>query len=137
MDDLEFEQTVKPFLARQIDSVVQLEVLLLVADRKPRSFSADQIARELRIDPAWADGQLALLSERGLLARSTAIEAAYEYAPASNEIRDAVTALSRAYADRRVSVISEIYSKPPPPSAADPLKSFSDAFRIRKDTTNG
>jgi hypothetical protein len=43
-----------------------------------------------------------------------------------------VNDLARAYAERRVNVIALIFSKP-----ATSLRHFADAFRLRKDRSDG
>src|SRR5688500_13618216 len=112
-------QDVKAFIVEQIDSVVQVEILLLLHGQPGRDFTADEIGRELRIDPAWARAQLVELSTRGLLYQGQRAstpeagpEASFRYQPRSAELDRAVAGLSREYADRRVSVISLIFSKP-------------------------
>lgn len=112
----------------RIESVGQLEVLLLLS-RASGPLTADAVARELRIDPAGAEQQLQQLVRRGLVAGS---QSGFVYAPATPELAAAMADLARLYADRRVTVISLIYSKPP-----DALRSFADAFRIRKDPSDG
>lgn len=142
MTDADCPQPVQAFIASNIDSVVQLEVLLLLYATPDRSWTGDLIGRELRIDPAWVETQLAQLCSRGLL---QCTDGAYQYKPATPALHDAVVGLAKAYADRRVTVISLIYSKPPTPpppttpmeTPTDPLKSFLDAFRLRKDDHNG
>jgi predicted ArsR family transcriptional regulator len=124
----------RTLIASSIDSVVQLELLLLLQDSPQRQWSAADVARELRIDPAWAQDQLAQLCSRGLLSceEETQSDQHYRFQPRSAELERAVVGLAQAYADRRVSVISLIYSKP-----ADALRSFSDAFKFRKDDQDG
>jgi hypothetical protein len=57
----------------------------------------------------------------------------FHYAPASGSPLDAAVAqLARDYAERRVTIITLIFSKP-----VDKLRSFADAFRLRKDNPNG
>jgi predicted ArsR family transcriptional regulator len=130
-------QEIKAFIAEHIDSVMQLEVLLLLLKEPQRSFSGGDLARELRIDPAWANNQLIDLAARGLLVQDAAgaggggaegVEPKYRYQTRTPELHRAVTGLAQEYADRRVSVISLIFSKP-----VDKIRSFADAFRIRKD----
>ena len=135
---------VRAFVAAHIDSVVQLEVLLLLFGSPDHARTAEEIARELRIDPAWVQSQLEQLCTRGLLnCEDSTSSPAYQYKPRTAELQDAVAGLAKAYNDRRVTVISLIYSKPPAPppatepSGSDPLKSFADAFRLRKDNRNG
>jgi hypothetical protein len=103
----------------------------------------------LKIDAAWAGGQLEKLASRGILepaskcdgepadsvARGSVAGGAgggFCYAPRSPELDASVAAVADAYAVRRVSVIGLIFSKP-----TSNLKSFADAFRIRKDNPDG
>src|SRR5690606_17703063 len=44
---------VRAFIAGQIESVVQLEMLLLLHTDPMRAWSPDELAKELRIEPAW------------------------------------------------------------------------------------
>jgi hypothetical protein len=128
----EIAQDVRKFLHDHIESVVQLEVLLLLHANPAADFAAADVARELRIDGAYADAQLVNLTVRGMLRPIGA--AAYRYAPGTPELDASIAGLARAYADRRVSVIGLVYSKPPP---TDPVRSFADAFRLRKEKGDG
>lgn len=49
----------------------------------------------------------------------------YVYAPATTALRDAIEQTARVYSERRVAVINLIFSAP--------LKSLSDAFRLRSE----
>ena len=127
----EIAPEVRAFIAEYLDSVVQLETLLMLHAAPQREWDAGEIARDLRIDRAWAGGQLDGLCELGLLVCApgeTPDAGRYRYGPADAPTRSAVDALAKAYAERRVTVISLIFAKP-----ADNLRAFSDAFRIRKD----
>lgn len=124
----EIPPEVRAFIAGYLDSVVQLETLLMLHNAPDKAWAADEVARELRIDRAWAEGQLDGLCQQGLVACSESEGARqYRYAPAP-AVRGAVDGLAKAYAERRVTVISLIFAKP-----ADSLRAFSDAFRLRKD----
>jgi hypothetical protein len=132
LDESEITQDVRTLILERIDSVVQLEILLLLHGAPDRARSAQEIAQELRIDASWAAGQLGDLAGRGLAAPASEGGELFRYAPASPELDHAVSALSREYNERRVRVISLIFSKP-----VDKLRSFADAFRFRKDKPNG
>jgi hypothetical protein len=130
---------VKAFLADTIDSVLQLEIVLLLRGRRGERWTADTVSREFRIDPAWTAGQMANLAAAGLFDRvhdpargggggGGGAGAAYQYAPQNEALDEAVAATEQAYATRRVTVIALIHSRPP-----SPLRSFADAFRLRKD----
>jgi hypothetical protein len=119
---------VKGFIAAHVESVLQLELLLLLHAQAPRQWTAQELAQELRIDAAWAPGQLAGLAEAGVLAATADVPPAYRYDPRTPQLDDAVRGLAREYETRRVTIIGLIFSKP-----IDKIRSFADAFRIRKD----
>lgn len=120
------------FLAQHISSVAQLELLLLLHSTAPRQWTAADLARELRIDTLGAQAQADDLRARGLLASDRQTPSHYWYQPADEQMAGGVQLLADLYADRRVSIISFIYSRP-----VDQIKLFADAFRLRKDKPNG
>lgn len=120
---------VRSLIARHVDSVGRLELLLLIFRDASALWSADDLARELRIDPAWTAAELSQLAARGLIERTSEGE---WHATATPEIAASVTRVAQAYADRRVSVVALIYAKP-----SDALRTFADAFRFRKDSQDG
>ena len=126
MSEAEIPANVRRFLHDQIESVVQVEVLLLLYAEPARAFCGADVVAALRVEPAWAAAQLSDLCGRGILAEAG--PGSYRFAPRTAEVADAVAGLARAYADRRVTVIGLIYAKP-----SEPLRSFADAFRLRKD----
>ena len=128
MNDDRVPAVVKEFIADHINSVEQLEVLLLLHRRREATWGAAEVGRELRIDQSWAAAQLEDLSTRGLLARTQAAAPLYQYGPATPALEQAVGALAATYAERRVTVISLIFAKP-----NDNIRTFADAFRFRKD----
>jgi hypothetical protein len=115
-----------------LDSVVQLETLLLLHRDPRREWTADEVAKELRINPTAAADQMNILCERGLLTCTRGNGVSYRDAPHSPKMAAAVDALEKTYAERRVTVITLIFSKP-----TDPLRSFADAFQIRRNPPGG
>ncbi len=130
MDDSDISQGVRTLILERIDSVVQLEVLLLLYGCPDRARTATEVAQELRIDASWASGQLGELVARGLAADEG--EETFRYSPRTPELERAVSQICRDYTERRVRIITLIFSKP-----VDKLRSFADAFRLRKDKPNG
>jgi hypothetical protein len=118
---------VRQSIADHIDSVLQLEILLLLQGQPQKEFSVAEVAAELRVDVGFVNEQLSNLCARGMLACDDASKT-YRYGPRSTEMQQAIQGLRTAYTDRRVSVISLIFAKP-----VDKLRSFADAFRLRKD----
>ena len=129
MSESGISQEILNFITEYIDSVVQLEVLLLLHNAPQTDWRAADVARELRIEPSGAATQLAELCTRGLLSCPDPSQPIYRYSPRTPAIDQAISGLAKVYEERRVSVINQIYAKP-----VDKLKSFSDAFRLRRDT---
>lgn len=130
MGDRGIPDYVRRFIGEQITSMDQLEVLLLLRRTAPKEWTADAVARELRVDISVAAARLADLQVRGLLviAVTHGGAPAYRYEPSSLDLDRAAAGLATAYAERRVTVIDLIFSKP-----IDHIRVFSDAFRLRRD----
>jgi hypothetical protein len=125
-------EAVRRLLAERIDSIAQLELLLLLHRSAPEPWDAQRVAAELRLEPAWAEGELAELCRRGLCAEASADAPSYRFHPASSELEKAVATLAACYGDRRVTIIGLIYGRP-----NDPIRQFADAFRIRREDPDG
>jgi len=116
---------VSRFLHQHIDSVEQLEVLLLARMSPGRSWSAPDMARELYSHPSSITQRFQRLLGSGLLRETS--PGVVQYAPRAAELDAVVARLADMYRERRVAVISLIATKP-----LENVKAFSDAFRIRK-----
>jgi hypothetical protein len=123
---------VQRFLETHIDSIEKLEVLLLLRNQPARIWTAASVAQELRIMEASSSGRLEDLCARELVACEGGVPPTYRFAPRLSEDAQAMTELATTYAQRRVSVISFIFSRP-----TDRLKSFADAFRLKKGPSDG
>jgi hypothetical protein len=120
-------EDVDRFLARHVDTIEQLEVLLLLHRLPAADWTAEAVANALYIQPASAARRLAALADFGLLAAKSASAPTYRYAPQSAELDQTVGRLAETYRERRVAVITAIASRP-----MENVRAFSDAFRIRK-----
>lgn len=124
----EISREVDQFIRNHISSVEQLEVLLLLMQNSQQEWSAAQVAQNLYRQPQSVATHLDSLQRAGLLTKGVEKEARYRYAPSSTAVDSTVRALERAYRERKDTVIRLIFSRPP-----DALRSFSDAFRFRKN----
>lgn len=97
---------VQSFLARYIQSVEQLEVLLLLVRTAPKEWASEAVAAELRVASSSAQERLQDLERRGLVVRG---EAAHRYQPRAEQDA-AVRQVADAYRERRVAVINCIFS---------------------------
>ena len=126
MDDI--PANVGQFLEERIHSVAQLELLLLLKKDDSRTWTAQQTSQTLAVPVEMTAAQLAELHVAGLLAVTAPPDPQYSYRPKSKELDQVVGSLQQVYEERRVSVITLIYSKP-----VDKVRTFADAFRLRKD----
>jgi hypothetical protein len=123
MNDL--PEDVGQFLHQNIDSVEQLEVLLLLWRTPERGWTSQEVAIEIYSHPSSVVRRLVLLLGQGLLREQE--PGCYQYAPRTAELHHTVTQLNQVYRERRVAVITLIASKP-----IENVRAFSDAFRIRR-----
>jgi hypothetical protein len=118
-------EDVHRFLHQHIESVEQLEVLLLLWRAPERGWNSDEVATAVYSHPSSVVRRLAMLYGQGLLRERE--PGCYQYAPRTAELHDTVTRLDHVYRERRVAVITLIASKP-----IENVRAFSDAFRIRR-----
>jgi len=116
-------ERVEQFLYDSIDSIEQLEILLLLHRTPSRVFTADAVAKELRVSADSAAARLEQLRVLGLLTPAAAGE--FQFNPGSPDATT-VAELARTYSERRVAIITFIFSKP------DKLRTFADAFRLKR-----
>ena len=128
MSQAEIPEVVRAFVAQNIDSAELLETLLLVHSDAGRPWTPDEVARSIYTVPASAIRRLEQLVTLRLASSSGGADPAYRYAPDSPALAAQVDALAAAYRANRVAVINLIYNRPP-----DPLRSFADAFKLRRD----
>lgn len=118
---------VRQFIAHQIESVAQLEILLLLRRDPQRLWDADELARQLYISTQMCKVMLEDLVRRRYLVRDAATKS-IRFEPADIEADALLAVLDDLYRERRVAIISEIHSNP-----ISKVQTFADAFRLRKD----
>ena len=118
--------TVRQFLARYIQSVEQLEVLLLLQDQPNRSWSPGDVYSVIRSSEASIASRLKAFAKDGFLAEEN--DGRYRFAPQNTDLRAAVEQTAAAYKTWRIRVVEAIFTPP-----SDPVQSFADAFKLRKD----
>lgn len=116
------------FLRDHIDSVEQLEILILLCQKGDREWTADEMARELRSSPSSVAKRLEEFAAKKFIKATEPPPRSYRYAPADESVRKRIAELSELYKVRRVTVIDTIFSKP-----VDKIKVFADAFKFRKE----
>jgi hypothetical protein len=109
-----------------IDSIEKLEVLLLLRARVEREWTAAEVALELRITDMSAAARLEDLASSRLLLGDGGTPVRYRYSPSDSEDVRSIAELAAAYSERRVSIITFIFSKP-----QARVRGFADAFLLK------
>jgi hypothetical protein len=115
---------VRTFILKYVDSVAELEGLLLVRSSGAEAWQVSPLAARLYISEAEAGTVLHALHRRGLMSRDGSV---YRYAPAES-LRAEVDALAEAYPRFLIPITNLIHSKP-----RASLRDFADAFRLREE----
>jgi hypothetical protein len=100
---------VRTFVLESLDSVAELEGLLLVRLSRTQHWSATTLADRLYITDDQARRVLEALHRRAFMARAGD---AFEYAPASEALRRDVDALAAAYPRFLIAITDVIHAKP-------------------------
>ena len=119
------------FLSEDIESVRQLEALLLLRRDAERAWTPEEVSAELRSGVGWSARQLEDLRAKGLLEPTAATtgDPAFRYAPSTAGLRELADVVADLFARRKTKVIELIFG----PGDTDSAQSFADAFRIRRD----
>jgi hypothetical protein len=123
----EFSADIKQFIDQNIESLAQLETLLLLRRVPERGWDASEIAKTLYVPQELAAALLTDLCRRGLVKVTSPAGKSYAYS-AAERVDKLVLEVAVAYQDRPVAIISLIYSKP-----LNKVQTFADAFRLRKE----
>lgn len=127
MDQKFLPDDVAQFVIDKIDSVAELEALLLLRNAPEREWTARVLSRRLYLGVKDAVDILAALSAKGLAFCKSGDSGAYEYQPGSPEIGQMVDRLCEIYSKEIVPVTNLIHSK-----SKTRVQEFADAFKLRK-----
>lgn len=128
MTGLDIPDDVKRFIADHIESAEQLDALVLLHTQRDRAWTAEALSQAIYTVPQSAARTLERLAELGFAASDGAPDPAYRYAPTSAEADARVSEVARTYRTNRVEVVKLVFA-----ARVDPVRSFADAFRIKKD----
>jgi MarR family len=108
MSNTGIPRAVEAFLLKYIDSIPELESLLLVRAEPAMVWQPATLAARLHVDVQAATTVLNALERRGLLSRR---EAGFIYAPKSGELDAAIEALTGAYRRLLIPITSIVHAK--------------------------
>jgi hypothetical protein len=119
---------VTQFILDKIDSIAQLEALLLLRRDAEEKWSAAKLAQRLYTSETQTIEALERLCAAGLAVAAEGESVVYRYQPVSAELGELVDRMAHVYSKHLVPVTNLIHSK-----SKTRVQEFADAFRIRKD----
>ena len=123
-----FSEELERFIAAEINSLEQLEILLLLSGNPHKWWTPAGVYEVVKSSMQSVQERLNDMTNRGILSREIETEARYQFAPQNEQVWKIISELRDAYKERSVKVVQAIYSKPP-----DSVQEFARAFRLRKD----
>ena len=127
MSETGFSTELEEFIAAEIQSLEQLEILLLLSRNPHRWWTSQSVYEVVKSSLASVEDRLNEMAGRGLLKREGAGQRSFQFAPDSGESWQVVSQLRDAYKERPVKVVQAIYTKP-----RDGVQEFARAFQIRR-----
>ncbi len=116
------------FIMDEIDSVPQLEALLLIWNNRPKEWSCEDMAKALYVSSDVAQSILKALAARRLIAEVPGDRGQFALLAESPEKEVMLAALDRTYRRELVRISTMIHSK-----ASRAVRDFARAFRFTKD----
>jgi hypothetical protein len=121
-------EEVDRFIVEEIDSVPQLEALLLFWNNRPKNWSSAELARELYVSTDLAHEILRYLAHRQLVVEVEEGAGRYALQADREQTERLLSSLDRIYRRELVRVSTLIHAK-----ASRAVRDFASAFRFKKD----
>jgi hypothetical protein len=120
-------QSVCLFIEKNIDSIAELEALLLIQRDPRKDWAPELLAERLYISLEKTEEAMSRLHSIGLIGVKKGNPVTYRYEPSSPELEQVVGEIVDAYSKYLIPVTNLIHSKP-----QSRVQQFADAFRLRK-----
>lgn len=128
----ELSARVAEFIRTYIESLEELEILLLLHKSPHLDWTVDSVYATIRSNPESIRERLKGLVAKGLIEIIRGDPEHFIYRVIDQNLDGTLQSLALAYKERRVTVVELIFAKPP-----SPIQGFANAFRIRKDPKDG
>jgi hypothetical protein len=128
MDEKVIPDRIVQFILERIESVAELEGLLLLKEDPRKSWTARALADRLYLNESQTEELLRVLCTKGLAVAGPGNPPDYAYRPESSELSERVGELADFYSKHIVPVTNLIHSR-----SKLRVQRFADAFKLRKD----
>ena len=127
-DQNEGEREIDQFILDEIDSVPQLEALLLLWNSRPVMWTPEQLAGRLYVSTELSQSLLQELVRKRLITRNQGSVEGYRYESVSEDTDRLIARLDDLYRREVVRVSTVIHAKP-----SSAVRDFARAFRFTKE----
>jgi hypothetical protein len=124
----EISRELRELIDRHLRSIDEVEVLLCLYHSRGEGFTEQAVAARCNKPEEDVGEDLRQLTESGFLVLDR-FDKTYSYPARNAALNDVVEQLAHLYNERPVSLIHAIYERP-----STSVRSFAEAFRIRRDT---
>ncbi len=121
-------EDVRQFIIDKIDSVAELEGLLLLRRNPDTEWNSEALAQRLYTSQEQTEDVLTRLYSQGFLTVKESQTLSYRYQPSSLKLAEMVDLVAEIYSNYLVPVTNLIHSKP-----QSKVQQFADAFKLRKE----
>jgi predicted transcriptional regulator len=128
MNSPQIPANVLQFIAERIDTVPQLEALLLLWENAQRSWAEDEVAGRIYVSRAAATQILQSLQRQNLVTSESAQSTRYQYNPQWDPTGQVMPEVAAAYSRHLVQLATFIHSR-----ASTAVREFARAFDLKKD----
>ena len=118
----------RDFLKGRISSADQVEIVVLLRGNPERAWTAPEVASELRMAPESTAMRLFLLASNGLILFEASGVPRYRYVATDPATDRLMQELVVAYGQNRAGMLDAMGV----PVESDPIRSFADAFKLKK-----
>lgn len=118
---------IKQFILGKIDSVAQLEGLLLLRSNPQTDWDVESVAQRLYISRSQASEILAHLCAQRLVTATRSVSTSYRFQPETQDLRLMVDRVAEVYSKYLIAVTNLIHS-----SSKTRVQKFADAFKLGK-----
>ena len=118
-------EDLRRFIKEKIQTVLRLEVLLLLHGHQPSAFTAPEVANRLGFETDTTAHEIEELEAIGVVVQPNRDKTKYRYDPSSETLRSLIEQLALHYSKHRVPILSVMLADHP-----DRIRLFAEAFRI-------
>lgn len=126
MTQADIPAVVLQFITKRIDTVPELETLLIMSADEGQTWSVEDIAARTYVSLASAKAVLHALQRRRLIRSDK--QGRFYFSPANEEEREIVIQTGIAYRTHLIPIATFIHKK-----ASPPVQEFARAFNLKKD----